>query len=52
MRNFSRDFADKSYNNDNYSRKKTTYSGDVLGLILLSLVWGGIAIQIIIEATT
>ncbi len=51
MTNFTRDFAKKSYNNDNYSSKNYT-SGEAFATCMLLLVWGGIAVRIIIEAGT
>ena len=50
MKKFTRDYAKKSYNNDNYNSKSTYTNGDVLGICLLLLAWGGIAVKIIIEA--
>lgn len=52
MSNFTRDFASRSVKIDNYNRKQKHSSSQFLGLIFMSLLWGVIAVQIIIEATS
>ena len=52
MTKIKQDYANNSYKNDNYSMKvRKDKSIDFIGLLVISLVWGAIAVQIIIEST-
>ena len=49
--NFTRDFADKSFLNDNYSMKCHMKYKVFLQILCLGILWGTVTIQAIIELT-